>query len=335
MQGKIIKGVGGFYTVHNGIGTAAVCRARGVFRDRGEKPLVGDNVEFSLTGEPDGSGRIEKLLPRKNELIRPAVANMDQALILVSAGKPAFHPLLLDNFLLWMGMQDVPVVIGIGKCDTDPEEAKRIAAVYAGTGFPVLIFSALSGEGLEAVAGHDELAMNLVADDLDAVTQADVVHPLQFVARPDAARRVVGVAEQEEGGLRVGALGFEIGPVDFEAVVAGKPQHTFKRLAAVVADGGEEAVVVGREDEHPFARHRERLDGYRHGGDDTCGIENLFATDGPLVAALEPGDDSVVVVVADDGVAEDAVLSPFANSLLYGRCRTEVHVGHPQRDDIP
>lgn len=151
MQGKIIKGVGGFYTVHNGIGTAAVCRARGVFRDRGEKPLVGDNVEFVMTGEADGSGRIEKLLPRKNELIRPAVANMDQALILVSAGKPAFHPLLLDNFLLWMGMQDVPVVIGIGKCDTDPEEAKRIAAVYAGTGFPVLIFSALSGEGLEAV----------------------------------------------------------------------------------------------------------------------------------------------------------------------------------------
>lgn len=148
MQGKIIKGVGGFYTVHNGIGTAAVCRARGVFRDRGEKPLVGDNVEFVLTGEADGSGRIEKLLPRKNELIRPAVANMDQALILVSAGKPAFHPLLLDNFLLWMGMQNVPVLIGIGKCDLDPEEAERIASIYEGTGYPVMIFSALSGEGL-------------------------------------------------------------------------------------------------------------------------------------------------------------------------------------------
>ena len=151
MQGKIIKGVGGFYTVHNGIGTAAVCRARGVFRDRGEKPLVGDNVEFSLTGEPDGSGRIEKLLPRTNELIRPAVANMDQALILVSAGKPAFHPLLLDNFLLWMGMQNVPVLIGIGKCDTDPEKARHIAGIYEGTGFPLLIFSAVTGEGMEEV----------------------------------------------------------------------------------------------------------------------------------------------------------------------------------------
>ena len=149
MLGKIIKGVGGFYTVHNGIGTAAVCRAKGAFRSRGEKPLVGDNVEFSLTGEADGSGRIERLLPRKNELIRPAVANMDQALILVSAGKLAFHPLLLDNFLLWMGLQGVPTLIGVGKCDEDPEEAKRIAKIYETTAYPVLIFSSVTGEGLE------------------------------------------------------------------------------------------------------------------------------------------------------------------------------------------
>lgn len=148
MQGKIIKGIGGFYTVHNGIGTVLTCRAKGIFRNRGEKPLVGDNVEFSPIEEEEGTGRIDRLLPRKNELIRPAVANMDQALILVSAGKPAFHPLLLDNFLLWMGMQEVPVLIGIGKCDQNPEEAARIAGRYEKTAYPVLIFSALTGEGL-------------------------------------------------------------------------------------------------------------------------------------------------------------------------------------------
>ena len=151
MQGKIIKGVGGFYTVQSGDGLLAVCRAKGAFRSRGEKPLVGDNVDFSLTGEANGSGRIDRLLPRKNELIRPAVANMDQALILVSAGKPAFHPLLLDNFLLWMAWQGVPTLIGVGKCDEDPGEAERIAGIYAHTGFPVLIFSALTGEGLDAL----------------------------------------------------------------------------------------------------------------------------------------------------------------------------------------
>ena len=148
MQGKIIKGIGGFYTVHDGAQTVLTCRAKGIFRNRGEKPLVGDNCEFSRIEEEEGTGRIDKLLPRKNELIRPAVANMDQALILVSAGQPAFHPLLLDNFLLWMGMQGVPTLIGIGKCDQDPDEAARIAAQYAGTGYPVLIFSALTGEGV-------------------------------------------------------------------------------------------------------------------------------------------------------------------------------------------
>ena len=151
MQGKIIKGVGGFYTVQSGEGILAVCRAKGVFRSRGEKPLVGDEVDFSLIPEEEGTGRIDALLPRKNELIRPAVANMDQALILVSAGKPAFHPLLLDNFLLWMAWQGVPVLIGVGKCDQDREEAQRIAALYQKTGYPVQIFSALSGEGLPAL----------------------------------------------------------------------------------------------------------------------------------------------------------------------------------------
>ena len=151
MQGKIIKGIGGFYTVHDGIETSLVCRARGAFRSRGEKPLVGDDVEFSRIEEEEGTGRIDRLLPRRNELIRPAVANMDQALILVSAGRPAFHPLLLDNFLLWMGMQGVPTLIGVGKCDLDRAEAERIASLYEATGFPVLIFSALSGEGLPAL----------------------------------------------------------------------------------------------------------------------------------------------------------------------------------------
>ena len=151
MQGKIIKGIGGFYSVHDGVGTLAVCRAKGTFRSRGEKPLVGDDVEFTVLDEAEGTGRIDRLLPRKNELIRPAVANMDQALILVSAGKPAFHPQLLDTFLLWMAKQGVPTVIGVGKCDQAPEEAARIASLYAATDYPALIFSALTGEGLEAV----------------------------------------------------------------------------------------------------------------------------------------------------------------------------------------
>ena len=118
MTGVICKGIGGFYYVHDGEALYE-CRAKGVFRDRGEKPLVGDRVVFSVTDPEKKTGVVEELLPRKNTLIRPAVANMDQALLVVTAASPAFHPLLADRFLLWMARQDVPVLLGINKCDLD------------------------------------------------------------------------------------------------------------------------------------------------------------------------------------------------------------------------
>ena len=152
MQGKIVKGIGGFYYVHDGWGQVTECKAKGAFRSQSVKPMVGDNVEYVRLDEEAGTGRIERILPRKNALIRPAVSNVDQALILVSAGFPRFHPGLLDRFLIWMGCQSVPVLIGIGKTDTDTDGAWRgIAAVYEGAGYPVCSFSALSGEGLGAL----------------------------------------------------------------------------------------------------------------------------------------------------------------------------------------
>lgn len=154
MQGIIIKGIGGFYYVSDGSGEPVECKAKGSFRNQELKPLVGDRVEFSLDPRT-GKGFIEQLMPRRNELIRPAVANMDQALILVSAKTPQFHPGLLDNFLLWMGCQGVDTLIGIGKIDLDPEEHFReIEEVYRGAGFPVLPYSARTGEGLEELRRH-------------------------------------------------------------------------------------------------------------------------------------------------------------------------------------
>ena len=152
MQGKIIKGIGGFYYVHDGDRRLTECRARGTFRMKNQKPLVGDNVRIRLTLEDPDSGYIEELLPRKNTLIRPAVANVDQALILVSLHRPVFHPALLDLFLLWMGWQAVPVLIGLNKADLDEKgEASRIQDIYGGAGYPVCSFSARTGAGLDKV----------------------------------------------------------------------------------------------------------------------------------------------------------------------------------------
>ncbi|MBO4873585.1 MAG: ribosome small subunit-dependent GTPase A [Lachnospiraceae bacterium] len=149
LQGKIIRGVGGFYYVHDGQRTVVECRARGGFRLRDMKPLVGDNAEIVLTEEDPGSGRIETIFPRKNELIRPAVANVDQALIVVSAQHPAFHPGLLDRFLLWMSFQDVPVIVGISKTDLDDEgKEEEIRSLYRQAGVRILSFSAVNGQGI-------------------------------------------------------------------------------------------------------------------------------------------------------------------------------------------
>ena len=155
MQGKILKGIGGFYYVHDGLGRVYECRAKGVFRSRDEKPLVGDDVEFSVTEEEPNVGRIDTLLPRRSELIRPAVANVVQAVILVTAARPAFHPVLLDRFLMWMEQQNVPSLIVVNKTDLDREgKGETIASIYRPAGYTVLSVSARTGEGLEALREH-------------------------------------------------------------------------------------------------------------------------------------------------------------------------------------
>ena len=89
MTGKIIKGIAGFYYVDNGTDVYE-CKAKGVFRNKKIKPLVGDNVEFTVLSEAEREGNIDKILPRKNELVRPAVANIDQALV-ISSGPFSGH----------------------------------------------------------------------------------------------------------------------------------------------------------------------------------------------------------------------------------------------------
>ena len=99
MKGKIIKGISGFYYVHAAEAGIYQCRAKGIFRNRNVKPLVGDDVEFDITDEADKEGSIVAIEPRKNELHRPAVSNIDQALLVFAAAKPAPNFNLLDRFL--------------------------------------------------------------------------------------------------------------------------------------------------------------------------------------------------------------------------------------------
>ena len=149
MQGKIIKGIAGFYYVYGENEVLYECKAKGIFRKDNQKPLVGDNVEITVLNEQEREGNLTRILPRKNSLIRPAVANIDLALIIFAAAKPQPNFNLLDRFLIMMEYQDVPVTICFNKKDLLEEQAiEEFAGVYKKCGYSVLYTSAEKEEGI-------------------------------------------------------------------------------------------------------------------------------------------------------------------------------------------
>ncbi|HJC66888.1 MAG: ribosome small subunit-dependent GTPase A [Lachnospiraceae bacterium] len=152
MTGKIIKGIAGFYYVGNGKGQVYQCKAKGVFRNRGVKPLVGDDVEFSILDEKDQEGNIDAILPRKNELIRPAAANVDQAMVVFALSHPAPNFNLLDRFLVMMERQNMPVILCFNKADQEQgQDGWDFMGSYRKAGYQVLSISALEKDGVEEV----------------------------------------------------------------------------------------------------------------------------------------------------------------------------------------
>ena len=152
MTGKIIKGIAVFYYVNNGENKVYQCKAKGVFRNRKIKPLVGDDVEFSVLDEETMEGNIDEILPRKNQLIRPAAANVDQALVLFALTHPAPNLNLLDRFLVMMSMEDIPVKLCFNKQDLGDEALMdQYRSIYEAAGYPVYFISAREETGIEQV----------------------------------------------------------------------------------------------------------------------------------------------------------------------------------------
>ena len=152
MTGKIIKGIAGFYYVHDGHETVYECRAKGIFRSRGIKPVVGDNVEFVVLDEEKAEGSIEEILPRKNVLVRPASANVDQALVVFAITHPEPNLNLLDRFLIMMGAQEIPVTICFNKTDLgEKDRQEEYRKTYEQAGYPVLFVSSREEVGVERI----------------------------------------------------------------------------------------------------------------------------------------------------------------------------------------
>ena len=150
MQGKIVKGIAGFYYVYVEEAGIYECKAKGVLRKLKVKPLVGDMVEMSVLDEEKKLGNVDEILPRKNELIRPAVANIDMALVIFAAQKPQPNFNLLDRFLCMMEFQHVPVTICFNKLDLiTEEEQERLKQIYEPAGYSVIFTSAMEQYHIE------------------------------------------------------------------------------------------------------------------------------------------------------------------------------------------
>ena len=157
MQGKIMKGIAGFYYVYTKQGLVE-CKARGIFRKEQIKPLVGDLVEVEITEDTEAApempaGNIVEILPRSNELVRPAVANVDQALVIFAIVKPDPNYNLLDRFLINVKRQSLPCVICFNKKDLASEQERgELLAAYEGCGCRVIFVSGIAGEGFSELA---------------------------------------------------------------------------------------------------------------------------------------------------------------------------------------
>ena len=152
MQGKIIKGIAGFYYVYGENEVLYECKAKGIFRKDNQKPLVGDNVEITVLNEQEREGNLTRILPRKNSLIRPAVANVDQAFVIFAMDNPKPNFMLLDRFLIMMEQADIPAIICFNKKDLATEkETQELYQTYQSCGYQVLLTSALEEEGIDEI----------------------------------------------------------------------------------------------------------------------------------------------------------------------------------------
>ncbi len=197
--GRIIKGVGGFYTVLSEDGSTTVCKARGLFRKQNVTPVVGDYAEFSLGAERAGeerSGYLMRILPRKNELIRPAVSNIDRLFIVIAASRPIPDLLLVDKLLILAEKHGIEPILIINKCDeAEPGAIEALSGQYAPAGYDIHCVSAESGMGLPALKEKLSGAVICLAGQ-SAVGKSSLLNALL----PGVSLAVGGLSEKTERG---------------------------------------------------------------------------------------------------------------------------------------
>jgi len=213
MTGMIVKALSGFYYVDPGDGSQIACRGRGKFRHQKVAPLVGDRVSFTQLEEY--SGILDEILPRKNAFSRPAIANVDQLVIIASGAIPVTDPFLIDRVAAIAQARNCESVVCINKCDLN--DAQELYDIYRSAGITVLRISAATGEGL------DELA-NIIAGKVSAFTGNSGVGKSSILnALEPSGARAVGEVSGKLGRGRHTTRHVELFPLAGGALVADTP----------------------------------------------------------------------------------------------------------------
>ena len=250
------------------------CKAKGAFRKQKIKPLVGDNVEIAVIDDANKLGNVEKILPRKNELIRPAVSNIDMALVIFASAKPDPNFNLLDRFLCMMEYQKVPVTICFNKIDlVDQEKLKEYSGIYEPAGYNVIFTCTKTKEGLGSIRSLLEGKTTTVAGP-SGVGKSSIINCLQS----DITMETGTISEKIERGKHT-TRHSEIIPVSHDTYIMDTP-------------GFSSMDVPGFEKEdlwtcYPeFVRHEPycRFIGCSHINEPDCGVK----------AAVEDGEISPV-----------------------------------------
>ncbi len=221
MKGKIIKGIGGFYYVKAKDQKLYECKAKGAFRNRNEKPLVGDDVDIEIIDSEKLTGNIISILPRLNELVRPAVSNVDQAVIIFAASFPEPNLNLLDRFLVIMEMKELKTIICFNKADLAPEDKLlEMREIYESAGYEVHIISAEKETGIcelkEVLLGKTS-----VLSGPSGVGKSSVLNTLN----PDAEVKTGEISEKIKRGKHT-TRHSELIPVDTDTYIIDTPGFT-------------------------------------------------------------------------------------------------------------
>jgi len=236
-QGQIIRALSSFYYVEDQ-DKIWECKARGIFKKRQQSPLVGDLVEFEIT--ENNQGIITKMMPRKNELIRPPISNVDQAILVFSLKEPNFSSLLLDRFLVHVENANISPIICLTKTDLhdyDKEIEEELQA-YVSMGYSVL-FTNKSGVGMDILKENlkDKISvfsgqsgvgkstlLNTLLPELGLET-SNISHKL---GRGKHTTRMVQLIHLPEGGMVADTPGFS--QLDFHDVTSQELGEYFREI---------------------------------------------------------------------------------------------------------